>query len=452
MGIKSFFSQFLSSGTNTPNGQNPTSNDDEMQNDSSLGKNITDEEQPVLSTEKEESSQEKESSQEEAMENLEKTDDNEAKKDSDVLDGKESEDKSSSPTLSTYNLIILDESGSMVTVHRETISGCNETLNSIRNMAKNHPEIKQYVSIFCFDTANSRYIFHDVPVEETRDLTMDDYCPNACTPLYDAIGYTVTQLRKLLVNSESVGVVTIITDGYENASRRWNQHLVADLIESLKRKGWVFTFIGANIDVVGTATGLGIDSYMEFQQTTDGMAEMFRAKRRSDMGYQAKRRYMQGMRSFGSKSLEERTMAYGNMNLNYFISEERIAPDIIHQLKRDEIFVFGSNIHGQHNGGASLLALEHFGAINGQAEGIQGRSYAIPTDGNSFEELKAAVERFNEYVVMHPQYRFMLTAIGCGTGGYSAEQIAPLFRQAYSFGNVYIPRQFLPYMPEDPNL
>ena len=82
----------------------------------------------------------------------------------------------------------------------------------------------------------------------------------------------------------------------------------------------MFTFIGANIDVVGTATGLGIDSYMEFQQTTDGMAEMFRAKRRSDMGYQAKRRYMQGMRSFGSKSLEERTMAYGNMNLNYFIS------------------------------------------------------------------------------------------------------------------------------------
>ena len=160
---------------------------------------------------------------------------------------------------------------------------------------------------------------------------------------------------------------------------------------------------------------------------------------------------MQRMRSFGSKSLEEREKAYGNMNYNYFVEERRIAPDLIRHLNKDEVFVLGSNVHGQHHGGASLYALEHFGAINGHAEGIQGRSYAIPTVGNSIEDLEAAVERFNEYVVMHPQQKFILTAIGCGTAGYSIEQIAPLFRQAYALGNVYVPRQFLPFMSQDPN-
>ena len=84
-----------------------------------------------------------------------------------------------SPTSATYNLIILDESGSMSGVRSQTISGCNETLNSIRNTAKDQPEIKQFVSIFCFDNSNSRYILQDVPIEDTRDLTPEDYCPNS---------------------------------------------------------------------------------------------------------------------------------------------------------------------------------------------------------------------------------------------------------------------------------
>jgi len=360
-------------------------------------------------------------------------------------------------TIATYNLIILDESGSMSTVRNETISGCNETLNSIRNTAKENKEIRQYVSIFCFDTTNSRYLFHDVPVEETRDLTSADYCPNACTPLYDAIGYTVTQLSRLLANSDSVGVVTIITDGYENASRLWKHHMVVQLIENLKKRGWVFTFIGANIDVEGTASGLGIDSRMRFNQTASGMKEMFGAESRSRRAYSSKLDYLRKMeerelrrgRYYGE---EQRRADLGSLNRGYFVEESRIAPDFIDKLANADVFVFGSNIHGQHHGGASLYALEHFGAINGQAEGMQGRSYAIPTEGNTFEELKQAIERFNDYVVTHPHVRFMLSAIGCGSAGYSVEQIAPLFYQAYSFGNVYVPKQFLPYMSTNPNV
>ena len=146
-------------------------------------------------------------------------------------------------------------------------------------------------------------------------------------------------------------------------------------------------------------------------------------------------------------SEEAQDRATGAMNEGYIVQGRlRIDPDNIVALQKDEIFVFGSNIDGAHNDGAAYYALQHFGAKFGQAEGILGQSYAIPTDGNSYEELKKAIERFTEYAVFHPQYKFMLTAIGTGNVCYEVKEIAPLFRQAYAFGNVYVPRSFMPYV------
>ena len=107
---------------------------------------------------------------------------------------------------------------------------------------------------------------------------------------------------------------------------------------------------------------------------------------------------------------------------------------------------------GGHKDGAAAYALQHFGARFGQAEGIQRQSYAIPTVGNSFEDVRKAVERFTEYVVFHPQNRFMLTAVGTDNGSYDVSQIAPFFRQAYAFGNVYMPRSFIKYVVHNPNV
>ena len=430
MGIKSFFSSLFGQSDN----QMPSSlghNVSQEPQDINLGANIPQEEQ-------------KESSSPKADEQPT------AKVESDSTEGNNRNEKELGES-ATYNLIILDESGSMSGVRGQTISGCNETLNSIRNTAKEQPGLKQYVSIFCFDTSNSRYIFQNVPIEETRDLTPEDYCPNSCTPLYDAIGYTVTELRALIAKTDYVGVVTIITDGYENASRRWNHQAVVELIDNLKGKGWVFTFIGANIDVEKTAKDLGIDSYLRFEQTDEGMSDMFEEERRSRRAYNEKRRYMESMVQYCMMDQEQRREQLGAMNRNYFVNDKRIAPNFITDLEPEGVFVFGSNVQGSHTGGAALYAFEHFGAVNGQSEGIQGQSYAIPTDGNTFEELKEAVGRFTDYVVMHPQNKFMLTSIGCGTAGYSVKQIAPLFQQAYSFGNVYVPESFLKYMSKNPN-
>lgn len=352
-----------------------------------------------------------------------------------------------SPTIpATYNLIILDESGSMRSVREDVVSGCNKLLQSIRETARKMVEIKQYVSIFCFDTSRSRYIFYNESSENTRKLTMADYYPNAYTPLYDAIGHTVTQFDELIDNNKSVGVVTIITDGHENASHQWNYHMVIDLIYQKKRRGWVFSLISADIDVETIATDLGIDNYLKFEKTKESIEKMFEKKRLSDQAYNAKRCYVERMRFSGCLPEEECKIVYEKMNNNYFISEERIAPDVIHQLAEDEIFVFASDIQGLHKGKTSLMALEHFGAIKGQAEGIQGQSYAIPIIGNSNDKLKTAIERFNEYVVIHPEKKFILSGTRCEATGYIVEQEAKQFRQAYSFGNVYIPREYLKYM------
>ena len=350
------------------------------------------------------------------------------------------------PNTLVYNLIILDESGSMSGVTGQTISGCNETLNGIRSTAIEDKEQRQLVSIYCFDTINSRYLFQNTPIEKVRDLTSEDYCPNAGTPLYDAIGNTVCQLKKIATDSHSIGKVTIITDGYENASQKWKHSSVVELIESLKKKGWLFTFMGANIDVEYTSRSLGIDSFMEFQQTDKGMREMFECERRSQRAYSKKMSFMRRSQFFADATEEEREQMLCSMNENYFTEGERISPDFIKSLSPNEIFVFGSNVYGSHNGGAAGLAVANFGAIMGQAEGVQGQSYAIPTVGNAFDDVKKAIDRFTEYVVLHPQKKFMLTAIGCGNAGYTPGQIAPLFKQAYEFGNVYVPAIFYPFV------
>ncbi|MDE6300324.1 MAG: hypothetical protein K2M19_01230 [Muribaculaceae bacterium] len=116
-------------------------------------------------------------------------------------------------------------------------------------------------------------------------------------------------------------------------------------------------------------------------------------------------------------------------------------PDNITSLGPDEMFVFGSNAQGMHNGGAARTARRLFGAEMGVGEGPQGQSYAIPTMG-TFDELRQAVERFTDLAREWDQTTFYVTKIGCGIAGYTPEQIAPLFADAYKLYNVRLPREF----------
>ena len=115
------------------------------------------------------------------------------------------------------------------------------------------------------------------------------------------------------------------------------------------------------------------------------------------------------------------------------------------------VLVFGSNRQGKHGAGAALHARRHYGAINGQASGFQGSSYAIITKELrathpvvSLIDIKRGVEKFAEFVYQHPEMTFQVTAIGCGLAGFKPEQIVPLFEacELDDCKNVFLPREF----------
>ena len=124
------------------------------------------------------------------------------------------------------------------------------------------------------------------------------------------------------------------------------------------------------------------------------------------------------------------------------LKSKRITPSFITSLEENEVFVFGSDSAGIHDGGASECALENFSAIMGQAYGPQGRSYAIPTDGPELQEIAVSILGFISYAKNHPEQLFLVTAIGCGTAGYSVREIAPMFLDAVSVTNICLPAEF----------
>ena len=111
----------------------------------------------------------------------------------------------------------------------------------------------------------------------------------------------------------------------------------------------------------------------------------------------------------------------------------------ITELDKNEIFVFGSNGQGVHLGGAAATAVHKFGAKMGQAEGLQGQSYAINTM-DSEDEMFKQIERFLKFAEDHQELTFLVTEIGCGIAGYSPEQIAPHFKDHSK--NVILPDSF----------
>ena len=335
-----------------------------------------------------------------------------------------------------YNLIILDESGSMSGIREQALSGVNETIQTIRAAQQENPDDNQIISLVTFDNGsgnrpNVRTLIDKERIEKVKDLSPEQYSPYGGTPLYDAMGESITALKSH-VHEGDHALVTIVTDGYENASRFYNGGQIKELVDSLSSQGWVFTYIGANQSSSEAAGALGIKYSMDFQATVEGSAMMFDKMRSSNREY-----YKRIRREKAGEAID--------IEGDFFAEQQaltRVTPEHIGFLKEDEIFVFGSNEHGFHDGGAARAALERYGAIYGQGRGPQGQSYAIPTMGLSLSDIAGNVREFIMYADQHPEKTFLVTRIGCGTAGFRDEEIAPLFALAYSLPNVYLPGSF----------
>jgi hypothetical protein len=120
-------------------------------------------------------------------------------------------------------------------------------------------------------------------------------------------------------------------------------------------------------------------------------------------------------------------------------------PEVITELKKDEVFVFGSNESGIHGAGAAKVARTNFGAQMSKGFGMSGKSFAIPTKDWDIktlplEVIKFYVDRFIAFAESNSSLTFLVTKIGCGLAGYSAADIGPLFANAPS--NVVLPEEF----------
>lgn len=313
-----------------------------------------------------------------------------------------------------HNLIILDESGSMQSIYNQALSGANETINTIRAAQKENGTMVQTLTFVTFDSGSQRpdvrAIIKSKPIDEVKDLTMEDYRPCGCTPLYDAMGISIKELSAEVREGDHV-LVTVITDGMENSSRLYSSAMVKELVDGLRAKGWVFTYIGANQDSWEVAGGLGIHNAMDFAADEAGSRMMWEKANSSRIEHYRK------------LFVCEASGMYDGLEEDFFSQnrdESRVTPKHVEELKDNEILVLGSS----------------------DREGLDGNRYYIRTVGVRLGEIESGIYRFIRFADRNRDKRFLVTRVGCGHAGFDDEDIARSFAKAYSLRNVALPESF----------
>ncbi len=181
---------------------------------------------------------------------------------------------------SVYNLIILDESGSMESIKSGIISGFNEVIQSIKGIGKKFTEQRHFVSFVTFNGLGIKTLLECVPVNRIKPIDENIYNPDSMTPLYDAIGFSVNSLRKNIAGDrESNVIVTILTDGLENASKEYCENQIKELIENLKKNKWEFTYIGTDHDVDKSSKSISIINKISFNKNEESIDNMFASEK-----------------------------------------------------------------------------------------------------------------------------------------------------------------------------
>ena len=165
-------------------------------------------------------------------------------------------------------VFILDKSGSMSGSEDNTISSFNEYLEKEK---KNKFNTKITTVLF---SDNYKLLHNRVEVSKVKDLTHEDYYVGGCTALYDALGNTINSMEKK--DTDKV-LFIIITDGYENASKEYDNKMIKKLIK--KHSDWEFIYIGADIDSYASGGAIGIkkDNIANYKKDARGTSKLFKA-------------------------------------------------------------------------------------------------------------------------------------------------------------------------------
>ena len=167
---------------------------------------------------------------------------------------------------------IVDQSGSMGGMEQQAIEGFNTQLEKIQDLEKTMPEQKFLCSLTFFNS-EVQDVLKNEPVKQIELLSNNNYRPGGMTALLDAVGGSIDRIQKQfgqeLENDEISIVMVIITDGYENASKYFTYHMVAQKIAKLDETGkWTFSYLGADFDAIHTSKMMNIrkENVMNFRK------------------------------------------------------------------------------------------------------------------------------------------------------------------------------------------
>ncbi len=164
-------------------------------------------------------------------------------------------------------ILILDKSGSMSGTESDTVGGFNALIEKQKNLVE-----QAWVTAWFFNS-HAQLLYDRVPINEVKPMSETDFSVGGCTALYDTVGKAIerAELIQKHIRSEDIPdltMVAIMTDGYENASRQYNNQSIRKLIEKKKADGWEFLFMAAGIDAKEEAEKIAIDNsfHMETNQ------------------------------------------------------------------------------------------------------------------------------------------------------------------------------------------
>ena len=162
-------------------------------------------------------------------------------------------------------VFLLDETGSMYSCMTDTIGGFNSFID--KQLAENS-DMSFSLTLFNSEKIEKRYV--NVPIKDVEKLSNENYNPNHSTPLWDAIGKTILELKK---NNEVLFI--ILTDGYENSSKEFSSSEIKSLIVEKEKEGWQFLFLGASLENFNDAHLLGIKNMSAYSK--ENTAKSFNA-------------------------------------------------------------------------------------------------------------------------------------------------------------------------------
>lgn len=176
----------------------------------------------------------------------------------------------------TELVFILDKSGSMHGLEADTLGGFNSTIDEQKKL-----EGDVLVTTVLFSNA-SETVHDRVDIKKISPMTEKDYRVGGCTALLDAVGGTIKHIETIhkYIRPEDVPEKTmfvIMTDGLENASRKYTGDQVRKKIEKKKEEGWNFIFLASNIDAAEAAESIGVGACnsAQFDASSEGSRKMF---------------------------------------------------------------------------------------------------------------------------------------------------------------------------------